>query len=151
MIYLTTLSAAQSMWRQILIGFFFFFYSCCNHLEHRASVKRSVWLQFLNLRQSVGLLWWGISPSQGRYLTQTHNKHKQTSMLWVRFEPTILVFKRVKIFHVLSALTLWAPLVGLMTDKLKIMSKEAVVTYFWDIWTFVCVGTEGIEEVSEPV
>jgi hypothetical protein len=36
-------------------------------LEHRASVKRFVSLQFLN-PQSVGLLGWGISPSQDRYL-----------------------------------------------------------------------------------
>jgi hypothetical protein len=26
----------------------------------------------------LGLLGWGISPSQGRNLTQTQNKHKQT-------------------------------------------------------------------------
>jgi hypothetical protein len=37
-------------------------------LEHRASVKRFVSLQFLNLGQSVGLLGRGISPSQGRFL-----------------------------------------------------------------------------------
>jgi hypothetical protein len=45
-------------------------YSCCSRLEHRASVKHFVSLQFLNLRQSVGL---GrvVSPLQGRYLTQT--------------------------------------------------------------------------------
>jgi hypothetical protein len=55
--------------------FFFFFYSCCSHLEHRASVKR-VWLQFLNLRQSVGLLERGSSSSQGRFLTQNTNKHR---------------------------------------------------------------------------
>jgi hypothetical protein len=54
-----------------VVGFFLFFYSCCSHLKHRASVKRFVSLQFLNLRQSVGLLGRGISPSQGRYLTQT--------------------------------------------------------------------------------
>jgi hypothetical protein len=48
--------------------------------EHRASVKRLVSLQFLNLRHSVRLLGRVISPSQGRYLTQTQNKHKQTSM-----------------------------------------------------------------------
>jgi hypothetical protein len=46
-------------------------YSCCSHLEHRASVKRFVSLQFLNLRQSAGLLGRVISPSQGRYLAQT--------------------------------------------------------------------------------
>jgi hypothetical protein len=47
-------------------------YSCCSHLEHKASVKSFVSLQFLNLKQSVGLLGWGISPSQGHYL----NKHR---------------------------------------------------------------------------
>jgi hypothetical protein len=45
-------------------------------LEHRASVKRFVSLQFLNPRYSVGLLGWRISPSQGLYLykhrTNTH-------------------------------------------------------------------------------
>jgi hypothetical protein len=46
-------------------------YSCCSHLEHRASVKRFVSIQFLNLRHSVGLFGRVISPSQGRYLTQT--------------------------------------------------------------------------------
>jgi hypothetical protein len=51
----------------------FFLCSCCSQLEHRACVKRFFSLQFLNLRQSVGLLGRGISPSQGRYLTQ--NKH----------------------------------------------------------------------------
>jgi hypothetical protein len=33
------------------------------HLEHRASVKLFVSLQFLNLRQSVGPLGRGISPT----------------------------------------------------------------------------------------
>jgi hypothetical protein len=70
------------------------FYSCCSHLQHRVSVKRFVSLQFLNLRQSVGLLGQGSSPSQGRYLTRTQNKHKQTSMHWVGFEATSPVFER---------------------------------------------------------
>jgi hypothetical protein len=62
-------------------------YPCCSHLEHRPSVKRFVSLQFINLRHSVGLLERVISPSQGRYLTQTQNKHRQTSMPRVGFEP----------------------------------------------------------------
>jgi hypothetical protein len=41
------------------------------NLEHRAFLKRFVSLQCLNLKQSVRLLGLGISPSQGRYLTQT--------------------------------------------------------------------------------
>jgi hypothetical protein len=39
--------------------------------KHTATVKRFEVLQCLSLRQLVGLLGWGISPSQGRYLTQT--------------------------------------------------------------------------------
>jgi hypothetical protein len=62
---------------------------CCSHLEHRASVKRFVSLQFLNLRQSVGLLRRGISPTQGRYL----HKHRQTSMPRVALETTIPAFE----------------------------------------------------------
>jgi hypothetical protein len=45
-----------------------YLYSCCSHLEHRASVKRFVSLQFLNLSHSVGLLGRVISLSQVRYL-----------------------------------------------------------------------------------
>jgi hypothetical protein len=48
-----------------------FFYSCCSHLENTASVKRFVSLQFLNLRQSVGLLGRGISTSQDSYQHRT--------------------------------------------------------------------------------
>jgi hypothetical protein len=35
------------------------------------------------------------SPSQGRYLYK-QNKHRQTTMPWVGFEPTIPAFKRAK-------------------------------------------------------
>jgi hypothetical protein len=57
-------------------------YSCCSHLEHTASVKRFVSLQFPNLRQSVGHFGLKISPSQGRYLTRTtqHTEETQTSI-----------------------------------------------------------------------
>jgi hypothetical protein len=79
-------------------------------LEHRATVKRFVSLQFLNLRKSVGLLGRGIRPKQGRYLTQTYNKHRQTSMPWVGFEPTIPAFERTKTVH---ALYLAANVIGL--------------------------------------
>jgi hypothetical protein len=49
-------------------------------LEHRESLKRFVSLQFLNLRQPVGLLGQAISPSQGRYLTQSQNNHRHTCL-----------------------------------------------------------------------
>jgi hypothetical protein len=83
-------------------GFGWLVYSCCSHLEHRASVKRFVSLQLLNLRHSLGILGRVISPSQGRYLTQTLNKHKQTSMPRVGFEPTIPAFERAKTVHALD-------------------------------------------------
>jgi hypothetical protein len=63
------------------------------------SEKWFVSLQFLILRHSVGLLGRVISPSQGRYLIQTHNKHKQTSMHRVGFEPTIPGLERAKTVH----------------------------------------------------
>jgi hypothetical protein len=40
-----------------------------------------------------------ISPSQGRYLTQTENKHRQTYIHRVGFEPTIPAFERAKTVH----------------------------------------------------
>jgi hypothetical protein len=82
-------------------------YSCCSHLEHRASVKRFVSLQFINLRHSVGLLGRVISPRQGRYVTQTQNKHKQTSMPLVGIQPTIPAFERTETCHILTARPLW--------------------------------------------
>jgi hypothetical protein len=58
-------------------------------------------LSFLILRQSVGLLGRGMSPSQTRYLYK-QNKHRQTSMSWVGFEPTIPAFERGKTVHALD-------------------------------------------------
>jgi FAD synthase len=65
-------------------------------------VKRFVSLQFLNLRYSVEFLGRVISPSQGRYLTRTQNKHEQTYMPSVGFEPTIPAFERAKTVHALD-------------------------------------------------
>jgi hypothetical protein len=77
-------------------------YSSCSHLEHWASVKRFVSLQFVNLRQSVGLLGLGISPTQGRYQhrkTQTQNTRRQKKTVpWMGFEPTIPVFEGRRLF-----------------------------------------------------
>jgi hypothetical protein len=56
----------------------------------------SLHFSFFNLRHSAGLLGRVISPSQGRYLTQTQNKHRQTSMPQVGFEFTIAAFERAK-------------------------------------------------------
>jgi hypothetical protein len=80
-------------------------------------VKRFVSFKFLNLRHSVGLLGRVISPSQGRYLTQTQNKHRQTSR--VGFEPTIPAFDRAKTVHVLDRA---ANMFGTLTFTLPQMS-----------------------------
>jgi hypothetical protein len=76
-------------------------YSCCSHLEHRASVKRFVSLQFLNLRHSVGLLGQVISPSQGRYLTQTQKKHRHPCLDWGS-NPRSQCSERAKTVHALD-------------------------------------------------
>jgi hypothetical protein len=76
-----------------MVGWFGLFLLLPNHLEHRASVKRFVSLQFFNLRYSLGLLEPVISPSHGRYLTQAQNENRKTSMLRVGFEPTIPAFE----------------------------------------------------------
>jgi hypothetical protein len=70
-------------------------YHCCSHLEHWASVKRFVSLQFLNLRQSVGPLGRRISPSKGRYLhTEQYkqNKRKHPCLEWIwTHDPSVRV------------------------------------------------------------
>jgi hypothetical protein len=59
-----------SSFSQTVVGWLV--YSCCSHLEHPASVKRFVSLQFFNLGYSAGLLGREISPSKGRYLQHKH-------------------------------------------------------------------------------
>jgi hypothetical protein len=94
-------SGAKKNGKPRVFFFFSFFYSCCSQLKHRASVKRFVSLDFLNVFQSVALSRRGISPSQNRYL-QTQNKRKHTSMPRGGFEPTIPVFERAKTFNALD-------------------------------------------------
>jgi hypothetical protein len=55
-----------------LSSYFSLILSCCSHLEHRASEKRFVSLQFLNLRQSVGLL--GRGSARRKAATYTNTK-----------------------------------------------------------------------------
>jgi hypothetical protein len=61
--------------RIFIIYYYYYYFLFAPTLEHRASVKRFVSLQSLNLGHPVGLLGRVISPSQGHYLTQTQNKH----------------------------------------------------------------------------
>jgi hypothetical protein len=59
-------------------------YSCCSHLEHRASMKRFVSLQFFNLRQLVGPLGRMISLTQGYTGQHKHriNADKHPCLEW---------------------------------------------------------------------
>jgi hypothetical protein len=103
--------------------------SCCSHLKHSPSMKRFVSLQFLNLRQLVGLLARGISPLQGHYLTQ--NKHRQTSMPWVGFKPITPVFEQAKTFCALyQAATLIV--IGWLVNNVDLerMQTETNLRYF---------------------
>jgi hypothetical protein len=50
-------------------------YSCWSHLEHTVSVKCFVSLQFLYLRQLVGLLGWGSARCKAATYTGQH-KHR---------------------------------------------------------------------------
>jgi hypothetical protein len=92
-------------------------YSCCSHLEHRASVI---------LRQSVGLLGRGISASRGRYLTQTQNKYKQTSIPCVGFEPTIPAFRRATTVHTLDRA---ATVIGILSSQ-KLNNRHSLCSSF---------------------
>jgi hypothetical protein len=71
-------------------------------LEHRASMKRFVSLQFLNLKTVSRTPWMGDQPVARPLPIQTQNKHRQTSMPWVGFEPTIPAFKQTKTVHALD-------------------------------------------------
>jgi hypothetical protein len=71
----------------------------------RTYVKRFVSLQFLNLRQSIGLLGRWISQTQGRYLHRQNKQNKRRHLC----EPTIPVFEWEKTFH---ALHLAATVIG---------------------------------------
>jgi hypothetical protein len=79
------LKSSTSKCLETFIIIYYYYFLFAPALEHRASVKRFVALRFLNVGHSVGLLGRVISPSQGRYLTQTQNKHahKHPYLEWV--------------------------------------------------------------------
>jgi hypothetical protein len=68
-------------------------------------MKRFVSLQFLNPRTVGGTPWMGDQPVVRPLAIQTQNKHGQTSMPCVGFEPTIPAFERAKTVHALDRAT----------------------------------------------
>ena len=74
-------------------------YFCCSKFDCGVSMKRFVLLQFLNLRRSAGPHGRGISLTQVRYLHTNSINRRQTSIPWVKFEPTIPMFEWAKTRH----------------------------------------------------
>jgi hypothetical protein len=72
--------------------------SCCSHLEQRASVKRFVSRQFLNLKTVSRPPCTGDQPVTRPLPTQDNTNRMNA----VGFESTIPVFKRAKTFHALD-------------------------------------------------
>jgi hypothetical protein len=70
-------------------------------LKHRASVKRFVSLQFHNPKRVSRTSWTGDKPVARPLPMQTQNKHRQTSIPLVGFEPTTPDFEWAKTIHAL--------------------------------------------------
>jgi hypothetical protein len=69
-------------------------------VEHMASVKRYVSLQFVYPKTVGRTSWAGYQPvERSLSTTQTQNKRRKTSLPRVGFEPTIPVFERAKTVH----------------------------------------------------
>jgi hypothetical protein len=86
---------------------------------------------FLILGQSVGVLGWGISPSQGLYLHK-HRINADISMPWVRFEPMITVFDRAKQFMPQTTWPLRSPVI-----LFEYICNEIFLSLFLQIHIFV--------------
>jgi hypothetical protein len=71
-------------------------------LEHRASVKCFVSLQFLNPKTVGRTPWMGDQPVIRHLPIQTQNNHRQTSMPSMGFEPTVPMFEQAKTVHELD-------------------------------------------------
>jgi hypothetical protein len=82
------------------------------------------------LEQTVGHLGGRISPLQGRYLIQTHNKHKNTYTPWVGFEPTILEFEWTKTFYALDRA---ATVIGCLWDYSALIYQNFTLVTFLDV------------------
>jgi hypothetical protein len=88
-------------------------YSSCSHLEHMASVKHFVSLQFFILRESAGLHGQEISPTQGRYL----HKHRLIlnihALNWIRaHDPSVRTGEDISCFRLRGC-----PMCGILKNK----------------------------------
>jgi hypothetical protein len=67
-------------------------------------------------------------PLPAHSTAQTQNKHTQSSMPQVRFEPKIPVFERVKIIHALTARPLWSAVRTHQTNSVAWVRKRTIPT-----------------------
>jgi hypothetical protein len=79
------------------------FFLVASTLEQRASVKRFVPLQFLHPK-TVGRTPWMTDQPVARPPPNINTERRQTSMPWVGFELTILLFERAKTVHALDCM-----------------------------------------------
>jgi hypothetical protein len=87
-------------------------------LEHRASGKRCVLLQFLNPKRVGRTPWTGDQPIARPLPIHTQNKQRQRSIPWVRFEPMIPAFEGAKRVHALDrAATVTGPFLDVIGEK----------------------------------
>jgi hypothetical protein len=63
--------------------------SCCSHLEHSASLKRFVSLQFLNPKTFGRTPWAEHQPVARPLPIQTQNKHKYPCLEWDSNPPSV--------------------------------------------------------------
>jgi hypothetical protein len=110
-----------------------YLYSCCSHLEHKASMKCFISFQFLNLRQSIALLGQGISPPQGCYLhrtTQTQNKCKHPCLEWDS-NPRSQCSSRRRHFMPQTTQPLWLAYQEYSYKIIRIIMRLKTTILFW--------------------
>jgi hypothetical protein len=90
------------------------------------SVKCFVSLQFLNPETVGRTPWMGDQPAARPLPTQTQNKHRQTPMPSVGFEPTVPVFEQAKTVHALDHV---ATMMGSYKSNGKYLHDQ-ICTYF---------------------
>jgi hypothetical protein len=93
------------------------------------------------LTQSVGLLGWGISPLQGRYLHTEQHKHKRTQTSMPQVGPCLFMenqkFQYLKAFLKIDATTYFLDEKGVLQDyPNKFLARSQCVKYSFKILKF---------------
>jgi hypothetical protein len=110
------------------------FISCCSHLEHRASMKRFIWHQFL--RQSVGLFGRGGSARPKAATCTGQRKHRINEDI-----------------HALSGIRTHDPSVRASEDISCLRpcghcDRRIIIHYLWKISYLMWFGTLGLPTLT---